>query len=244
MSSVAFAVFGDVHGNWPALEAVWAELDRLGVRHRLCLGDLVGYGADSAKCVEWIMETGIPCVQGNHDHYVATGVIPSFIKEETAATLRHACSNLTSHQRDFLANLPVGLEFEGFEAVHASLPNPTEWRYICSDADAEKHLAAQTHAVSFVGHTHRASVYGLGDASFHPSASAELPIRGYTKVLVNPGAVGQPRDRDPRACYALFDVNRQSVAFCRVEYDVGMAASACDNVGFHPVLGQRLRIGI
>jgi len=244
MPSEAFAIFGDVHGNWQALKAVWDELDRLAVRHRLCLGDLVGYGADAVRCVDWIRETETPCVQGNHDYYVATGKIPDFLHEETAITLKYALDTLGNERRAYLNGLPTGLEFDEFEAVHASLPHVLEWTYIANEKDAKRHLNAQKHRVGFVGHTHQATVYADGDPATRVPLTARLSLRDYAKVVVNPGAVGQSRDRDSRASYALFGVKDRTVEFRRVSYDVDGAASACDAAGFHPLLGQRLKLGM
>jgi predicted phosphodiesterase len=244
MTSGTFAVFGDIHGNWQALEAVWSELDRMGVRHRLCLGDLVGYGADPVRCVDWIRETETPCIQGNHDYYVATGTIPEYLSYETGITLKFAHDALGGERRKYLGDLPTGLEFDGFEAVHASLPNPLEWAYVIDETTAKRHLGAQSHKVGFVGHTHHAAIFAEGDPVYRILDLATTPLPDGTKVVINPGAVGQQRNHDNRARFAVFNVIKNSVQFHRLEYDVNQAANRCIEVGLPELLAQRLRLGI
>ncbi|MFM7152177.1 MAG: metallophosphoesterase family protein [Gemmataceae bacterium] len=196
----------DIHANWPALEAVIREPHDL----CLCLGDLVDYGLDPAPCIAWVRDKAHVCVRGNHDHGVAqnvhvNGTGKSVLKYLTGVTRTYTRSVLDPDDLRYLGQLPVSkrltLMDSRFLLVHASPRDPLD-EYAPADVEFwRRRLQPLDVDVVCVGHTH------------HPYV---LEVDG--KLVVNPGSVGQPRDGDPRASYAILENGR--VELKRVEYPV------------------------
>jgi diadenosine tetraphosphatase ApaH/serine/threonine PP2A family protein phosphatase len=234
-----YLILSDIHSNREALEAVLAatvgRYDRI-----LCLGDLVGYGADPNAVVEWAREHVTVSIRGNHDRAaVISDPMETFNPAARASTqwTRHA---LTADNRRFLERLPRGpLPYEGFDLVHGSPVDEDEYLITLADAaPVRPYLGAQ---LTFFGHTHRQGGFLLAPrtaAYLDPSRTLELgPDYFY---LVNPGSVGQPRDGDPRAAYALYWPMERAVEFHRVAYDVDRAAAKIRAAGLPDFLAARL----
>lgn len=207
-------VVADIHANWPALEAIREEFDVC-----LFLGDLVDYGTEAARCIEWVRENAIASVRGNHDHAVAHRVAPRVgpgLKSLAAATRKLHWQSLTNRQIRFLARLPVTktVELGGrhFAMVHATprdpmdehlLDDPVAWKARLENIDAE---------FLCVGHTHVPFHLDLGRIQ-----------------VVNPGSVGQPRDGDPRCAYAIIEDGK--VELKRAAYDIDATVEALRSSG-------------
>jgi predicted phosphodiesterase len=235
------AVISDVHANLPALRAVCGELDRRGIVAVLCLGDVVGYGPHPAECLRELRARGIPCLRGNHDDAAASGRLDADLSPAAAAGIRFARARLSRGELRHLAGLPWRWEAGGATFVHASLPQPEEFRYLMGAGAARRHLAAQRAAVSFFGHTHVQGGFrraGAGVAVLRPEDGA-APARG----AFNPGAVGQPRDGDPRAAFLVHDRRTGRVEFGRVAYDWEETAADVRRAGLPEELAQRLGEG-
>jgi len=243
--SPAMAVFSDVHSNLEALKAVLADMDALRIRHRVCLGDIVGYGADPAGCVEKIRTLNCPVLQGNHD--AAAAEEADFEEMNTSALAGIALSrkSLAPEQREWLAQLPLTLVEDGCEFVHGSLDAPEEWWYVLSPEDAAIHFESQTQPICFCGHTHDPMVWqsnGPHQLSIrHGEGRIKLPPTG--KILINVGSVGQPRDHNPNACYAIFHPVARWVQFRRVPYDLAKTQLKIGRAGLPPYSAERLAQG-
>ena len=247
MSDSVLAVFSDVHSNLEALNAVLAEMDATGVDQRVCLGDIVGYAANPAECLERVRALGCPIIQGNHDEAVASNSKLEGISETAKGGMEFARAQLTPGQREYLSDLPLTLLDlkEGRQFVHASLDVPEEWWYVHRPEDALLHFQAQTQPICFCGHTHVPFVWHCDDSGRITVAEGKgvitLPRHG--KVLINAGSVGQPRDRCPDACYVIFDPVAHRAEFRRVPYDIEKAQSKILAAGLPRFAAQRLALG-
>ena len=220
------ALLSDVHANLVALEAVLRVLPP--VEAIWVMGDTVGYGPDPQDTFALLLERGALIVMGNHDRAVSTGQgLELFNPVARAAADRHR-SWLSAEQRDLLASLPLTLApAEGYEIYHGSPRDPL-WEYVFDARIAAAAMTATSAGRCCVGHTHVPARFVTGEG----------------RVMVNPGSVGQPRDGDPRASYALLDVATAIVTFERVEYDVGETQRRMRARGLPEMLAERLRFGV
>lgn len=236
------AFISDIHGNLQALQAVLRDIEAQGISRIICLGDLVGYGGNPVECVALIRQAEIFCLRGNHDAYVAgTSALPQGRGEEFAQLYQKIREQLGAESCRWLGNLPLTLVGEDFDAAHASLHHPERWAYILTPSDAELHLARQSHEVSFVGHTHKPAMWvEKEERPFHRSLE---DLRLGRKQVVNVGAVGQPRDGNPDACYVIYDPQKRQVRWRRVPYDIETAQDAIVKAGMPPNNAYRLERG-
>jgi predicted phosphodiesterase len=219
-----YGLISDVHANLPALEAVVAGLERAGVDAYACAGDLVGYGPQPNECVEAIRKLGIPSVAGNHD-LIATGALSEDRCERLAReSLRWTRAVLDDGAREYLEGLPRRLELEGGVLVtHGSLDDPQEYVLRVDQAAGQLARVARERpgvGILVVGHTHRA--YATDGATAAPRLDGGRSVRldGPRRWLLNPGAVGQSRERAVRARYMVLDLDRRTASFHAVRYDV------------------------
>lgn len=239
------AVFGDVHGNLEALEAVLRDAREQGAEAFACLGDVVGYGADPNACCERVRALGGPAVRGNHDHVASHRVPLAWFNPAAALAVRWTRERLSPENRAWLRELPFEAGIPGARLVHGSLADPPKWNYVLSREAAEAHLAKQSSRLCFLGHTHVPLVV-IRTGGRLLAAEPDLfrvPAEDDLKVAVNPGAVGQPRDGNPAAAYLLYDPERAAVVPRRVAYDVEAAARKILDAGLPPFLAERLRVG-
>jgi len=230
------ALISDIHANLPALQAVFEDIDAIGGVERVyCLGDVVGYGPEPLACLDLCAQRCKLILMGNHEHAVIFGAFGFHQAAKRAIDwTRDELQHLTPPSRrkavwDLLENLPVRHELGETLLVHGSPRDPV-MEYVLesdlwegSDSGKMEAIFAGFSRLCFVGHTHRPGVF-TEDRCF--LAAGELPD-GFDisdgRYLVNVGSVGQPRDRDTRACYSLF--TGDAVYFRRVEYDIDEAAS-------------------
>jgi diadenosine tetraphosphatase ApaH/serine/threonine PP2A family protein phosphatase len=238
-----FLIVSDIHGNREALEAVLADaqgdFDRV-----LCLGDIVGYGADPNFVVDWVRANVSDIVRGNHDR-ACSGLSPYSDFSPNAATAAEWTSDrLSPENRAFLRALPGGpLAIDDFDLVHGSPREEDE--YLVDRHDVAKIRAWIHSPLSFFGHTHLQGGFELrGPRGLkHINPQRYLTIRRGHKYLVNPGSVGQPRDGDPHAAYALYSPADRVIEFRRVKYDTKKAARKIRAAGLPDFLASRLSAG-
>lgn len=246
-----WALLSDIHANAHAFQACVAHARAQGAERFAILGDLVGYGAQPGEVVEEVMHLaaqGAVVIRGNHDDMA---VQPDTTDPSLgASTALWTHQQLSPSQRAFLAGLPLQVQEHKTLFVHASAEWPERWRYVdrpelaqtCLDAA----VALQADRV-FVGHVHHQSVYyrGAGQQlmSFKPTPGAPMPMPSHRQWVVTVGSVGQPRDGDPRAMYALLDDGAQRLTFHRVRYAYAEAAAAIRQAGLPAYFAQRLESG-
>ena len=220
------AVLSDIHANLAALEAVLAHAEAQQALDEVwALGDLVGYGPRPSESLALLREQPLRAVAGNHD-LAAIGAIGTEEFNPAAATANHwTARQLSEDDVSFLAGLDRTIVDAPFSLAHGSLRDPV-WEYVITTIAALHQFAAMTTPYSFVGHTHvplAISERGGRDATLGPvlaPADGETVTLDDVRLIINPGSVGQPRDGDPRASYAVYDSDERRVRFHRVEYDI------------------------
>lgn len=242
------AVLADIHSNLEALRACLAHADRQGATGYVFLGDLVGYGADPVACLALLADhaaRGALLVRGNHDEAALGGLC-----ENMTFTARDATywtrSQLGSGERDFLASLPYAVRRDDLLFVHAGVNAPGQWEYITSGAQAGRCMDAAQAAVSFAGHVHHQSLFfesGRGVRRFQPVPGVPIPLTGRRRWLAIVGSVGQPRDGNNAAAYALYDQAQRLLRYFRVPYDHITAARKIVAAGLPERLALRLQRG-
>jgi predicted phosphodiesterase len=258
------AVFGDIHANLEALSAVLKDASKNGISRFFCTGDIVGYAASPSECLRRVRKLNCPVVLGNHDAYVSKDEDLENVKLEAGLTILWTRKQLKEKEKNWLLARPLSMDFnqgatrepraEGERSkcacclVHSSLPDPAAWNYVMNPVRAERLIRAQAADVVFFGHTHVPSIF-----AFNPQTemfSSECPAKeglrqlepGF-KYLINPGSVGQPRDRDPRASFALFNPNTASIEIRRIEYDITSAQQKIKSAGLPIPNAERLSQG-
>lgn len=242
------AILSDIHGNREALDACLAHAARMRAERYVFLGDLVGYGADPCYVVDTVarhMEGGAVVLLGNHDEAV-TGSCEGFnadAKTAVAWTRRR----LDHAQATFLAGLPLTWTDGERLFVHANAWAPRAWDYVLDARDAERSMMRTRCRMTFCGHTHRPALFhmppGKQASRFTPIAGVGVPLTPGRRWLAVIGAVGQPRDGNPAACYALLEDQRDTLTYVRVPYDVETAARKIVDAGLPPRLASRLSRG-
>ena len=242
------AVLSDIHANREAFDAVLEAARKLAPDQLVLLGDLVGYGPDPAYVVEKaadIVEDGATCIMGNHDEAAAFG--RNDMTENARAAIEWTRKCLARTHFDFLAKLPLSLRSQDRLYVHASAERPEKWLYIRDVDAAERCLSASDARVILCGHTHIPAVYyalpGSRPVHFRPLDNVAAPVSELRRHVVVVGAVGQPRDGNPAACFALLDTERRELTMVRVPYDHEETARKIQATGLPGWLGMRLKIG-
>lgn len=242
------AIFTDIHANRQAFAACLEAARARGADRLICLGDIVGYGADPEWSVDTVMEmvaAGGLAVRGNHDNAVSTA--SETMNAEAQAAMEWTRGRLSAEQRRFLAELPMSIGDDDRLFVHAEASSPLRWRYVQSSADAARSMIATEAQVTFCGHIHRPALYSMSATakmtSFTPTANMPIQLLRGRQWLAVVGSVGQPRDGDPAASFVTFDTKSRELTYCRVPYDVEAAAQRIRDNGLPPWLAQRLSMG-
>lgn len=238
-----YLILSDIHGNREALEAVLAHAqghyDQI-----LCLGDLVGYGADPDFAVDWARANVAAIVRGNHDRAVSQDASCDSYRAEARDGMLWTRKALSADHLEYLSKMPRGpVAYEGLNLVHGSPLD--EDAYLTRPADVASVVPHLKTHLTFFGHTHVQGGFVAapgGVSAIDPECALEIqPERGF--YLVNPGSVGQPRDGNWRAAYALYQPEDRVVQFARVSYNVGPAAEKIVLAGLPAMLAARLLMG-
>jgi diadenosine tetraphosphatase ApaH/serine/threonine PP2A family protein phosphatase len=244
------ALLTDLHANREAVEACLAHAGRQGVDQFAFTGDFVGYGADPGWVVRMVMDhvaRGAVAVQGNHD-YAVTHAARSNMHAEAREVIEWTRGQLDDEQLAFLAGLPLTQQHGNAFFVHASAHDPIRWEYVTGIEEAERSLEASRSRIVFSGHVHAPALYRRaadGRMGRHvPQAGQRIGLQPQHQYLVLPGAVGQPRDQNNAACYAVFDDAARDITYFRVPYDHGAAARKVIAAGLPIVFAMRLVEGI
>ncbi|MBI5419538.1 MAG: metallophosphoesterase family protein [Deltaproteobacteria bacterium] len=241
------AILSDVHANGDALDAVVREFEKHRPDRVYHLGDLVGYNAEPEKCVQWAMENAAGGILGNHDAVVAGKASGEFFNAPALIAAKWAASRISYSSRDYLGGLPDRVLVEDeILLVHGSPSDPD--RYLFSLADAAEELSWLAGKggppVVFFGHTHVAAAFVRrrdGRTVFVTPETVRL--KEGERALLNPGSVGQPRDRNPLASFLLFDTRARSASWVRVPYDIAVCQRKVIDAGLPRFFAARLAEG-
>ena len=239
------ALLSDVHGNLEALDAVLADLATRGVEDVACLGDFVGYGASPAECIARLRGRVAVALLGNHDEGVLRPETLVAFNPLAAEAARWTRDVLPAEPLAWLASLPLTADWHGARLVHASPVAPEAWTYLVEAPDATPQFAGFDGPLCFVGHTHAPVVFEQRDGrAVEVAREGRTTLRDGVRCLVVVPSVGQPRDRDPRAGYAIWDEGTGTVEFVRVPYDIEGAQARIRAAGLSPRLADRLAHGV
>ena len=244
-----FAIISDIHANIDALEAVMEDMKQYPAAAILCLGDIVGYGPEPGACVKRIKEAASVTVMGNHEAMLL--LADKILDEDWEVSVRHplriAQEQVGRSELGWLKDLPITADLDPITLSHASLNEPPEFHYIYETTEAEAHFAAQSTYISFNGHTHVPAIWEENPETFgcRCLTPGEKPVRldASKRYTVNVGSVGQSRDGDPRASYALYDYEQRILLMRRVSYDIRKARVRFKKAGLPVHNASRLAKG-
>lgn len=244
-----FGVIGDIHGNIEALTAMHDRLVSIGCDVIIALGDIVGYGASPRECIDFAEANDIRCIRGNHDHFTldTEEQLCWELKDYAREAILWTQANLSKEHFDWLRDLPFSMKIDGMQFVHASSEtvDGEYWPYILDRKTAQFHFYLQETPVAFCGHIHIPLLFTQhnGEIIMEMLKEKQLDLKSKRRYLINPGAVGQPRDSDWRAAAATFDNETGMLTPVRVEYDLKSAQQKILDAGLPEVLANRLSRG-
>jgi diadenosine tetraphosphatase ApaH/serine/threonine PP2A family protein phosphatase len=239
-----YGICSDIHSNATAFKAVLESMRDNGVERKVCLGDIVGYGVDTDECVDLVRENMDFCLIGNHDSvavkYETSSGFNPYAKQAVEWTQKH----LSKESVAYIRSLPYIYEENDICFVHASPLSPADWVYVTDLEDALNAFDHFSGRYCFVGHTHSPVIIASRPLAIPKILDEyEYVIANTERLLVNVGSVGQPRDRDPRACWCLLDTETKCVRLIRVEYDVRETQNRMKKAGMPSFLIDRLSVG-
>ncbi|MGB0388626.1 MAG: metallophosphoesterase family protein [Ardenticatenaceae bacterium] len=249
-----YLILSDIHANLVALEAVLQAVDLNAIDEVWCLGDVVGYGPNPNECVDRMRELATVCLVGNHDWAALGNIDPEEFNDFARKALEWTQEKLTPESLAFLESLEGRQDHvhPDFTLAHGSPRNPI-WEYLLYPTSAAENFAFFETRFCLVGHTHKPMIFqqeivGPEDyliQAFLPSTDVGLPIGQLedVRLIINPGSVGQPRDQDPRAAYAIYDDDGGEFTFYRVGYDIGETQWRMEKAGLPKRLVERLAYG-
>jgi predicted phosphodiesterase len=237
-----YAIIADIHGNLEAFSVVLEDIKQQKCTHVACLGDVVGYNANPKECLDIVRSMNIPCVKGNHDEYCSSEQALDGFNPAAAEAVNWTRTQLTADDRQWLADLKYMRLVNGFTLVHATLDAPQRWGYVFDKLAAAASFTYQNTSVCFFGHTH-VPVAFIRDSMVRGGSYSKFKVEPGKKYFVNVGAIGQPRDGNPKAAYVVYDMDEGTIELRRLEYDIPAAQKKILDAGLPPRLAERLAFG-
>ncbi|MGI8907654.1 MAG: metallophosphoesterase family protein [Candidatus Sumerlaeaceae bacterium] len=237
-------IFSDIHGNLQALQRVLQELDTMDIDFLVCCGDVVGYGGNPNQCVEVLRERDIPTIAGNHDHAALSLIDITYFNEVAKRAITWTRTQLESENEKWLRQLPMSIEAADMLFVHSSPRNPESWNYVITMGDARQGFQHFGQRVCFIGHSHTPFIVENSSGNLACPDTPAISLKEACRYLVNVGSVGQPRDRNPDACFAVYDREGGRIEIHRVEYDLAAAQDEIRTQGLPVELAERLAYGL
>ena len=230
------AIISDIHSNLEALTKSMETIDEQSIDKIVCLGDIIGYGANPNECIELVRQRCSTVIKGNHEDAVENISMTEYFTDDARAAIFWTRKHLTETNFDYLHTLPLSHNADSLLFVHASPCNPSEWSYILDNADASDAFRCFSERVCFIGHTHIPAI-------FSPSGQVST-IKKEERAIINIGSVGQPRDRNTDLSFGIFDTEPWTYENIRSPYDMENAARKILKTTLPPKLGQRLLMGV
>ena len=237
-----YAIIADIHANLEALQVVLEDCKNQRVTHYACLGDVVGYNANPKECLDIIRNMGMPCVKGNHDDYCSVNVELDGFNPHAAEAVTRTREQLPDEDRQWLRELRYIRLVASFTIVHATLDAPQRWGYVFDKLAAASSFTYQNTSVCFFGHTH-VPVAFIRDSVVRGGTYSKFKVEPGRKYFVNVGAVGQPRDGNPKAAYVIYDMDEGSIELRRLDYDIVTTQAKIRMAGLPERLAERLALG-
>jgi predicted phosphodiesterase len=240
------AVMSDIHGNLEAFNQSLNDARRQKIDGIVNLGDAIGYGPQPEEVLRLLEKQGIPNILGNHELAVLDKNLRGYFSPQALRSLEQTQKYLTYASLNYIETLPRYLELEGALMVHGCPPDsPTDYLNRMSFLETEETFTLNGFNIAFVGHTHRMMLIGYDgkDLQFDPMQQETIQLRSKCRYIVNVGAVGQPRDGDPRAKYVIWDSDQRTLQIRRVDYDASRVVYLIGKRGFLQRDAERLIVG-
>ena len=239
-----YGICSDIHSNATAFKAVLESMRDNGVERKVCLGDIVGYGVDTDECVDLVRENMDFCFIGNHDSVAVKNESSEGFNPYAKQAIEWTQKHLSKDSIAYIRSLPYIFEENDICFVHASPLSPADWVYVTDLEDALNAFDHFSERYCFVGHTHSPVIIASRPLAIPKILDEyEYVIANTERLLVNVGSVGQPRDRDPRACWCLLDTETKCVRLIRVDYDIRETQNRMKKQGMPSFLIDRLSVG-
>jgi len=237
-----YAIIADIHGNLEAFQIVLEDIRAQNATHIVCLGDVVGYNANPKECLHIVREMNIPCVKGNHDEYCSSNDPLEGFNPHAADAVYWTREQLSVEEKQWLRDLKYTRMAENFTMVHATLDAPDRWGYVFDKLAASASFPYQNTQVCFFGHTH-VPVAFMRDTVVRGGTYSKFKLDAAKKYFINVGAVGQPRDNNPKAAYVIFDMAAATIELRRLEYDIETTQKKIREAGLPERNAERLAYG-
>lgn len=237
-----YAIIADIHGNLDAFEVVLDDIRSQNADHIVCLGDIVGYNARPKECLKIVREMNIPCVKGNHDEYCSSDDTLDGFNPHAADAVMWTREQLDNEERQWLRDLKYSRMAANFTMVHATLDAPERWGYVFDKLAAAASFPYQNTQICFFGHTHVPLAF-MRDTTVRGGTYSKFKIDPAKKYFINVGAVGQPRDNNPKAAYVIYDMDAGTIELRRLDYDITAAQQKILEAGLPERLAERLAYG-
>jgi predicted phosphodiesterase len=240
------AVISDIHANSDALEAVLADISERKIDHIVCLGDIVGYGANPNECIDLVKKSCSLCVMGNHDAAAVGLLSTDHFNVHAKMAIDWTIDNLGIEGQSFIKSLSLKEQAFNHTFVHSTPYEPNMWYYITSLEEAAFNFQFFDTVFCFVGHTHIPIIIALEndkEVYVHQGGSIQFGDMKKTRFLINVGSVGQPRDRNPLSCYGILDTDSKLFSYQRVQYDIKKTQNKMRRIKMPDFLVTRLEDG-
>ena len=237
-----YAIIADIHGNLDAFQVVLEDIHAQNATHVVCLGDVVGYNAQPKECLDIVRQMNIPCVKGNHDEYCSTDNHLDGFNPHAAEAVHWTRDQLSIEDKQWLRELKYSRMAANFTMVHATLDAPERWGYVFDKLAAAASFPYQNTQMCFFGHTH-VPVAFMRDTVVRGGTYSKFKVDPSKKYFINVGAVGQPRDNNPKSAYVIYDMDAQTIELRRLDYDIASAQKKILDAGLPERLAERLAFG-
>jgi predicted phosphodiesterase len=240
------AIISDIHANLEALQSTLDDIEKQRADQTICLGDVVGYGANPNECVSLIQNRCTLTILGNHDAAALGMLSTQNFNIPARIAIEWTADHLDENARTFLKNLPLKENFSEVSFVHATPYEPDMWHYISSLEEAAYNFQFFKTDFCFIGHTHTPIIIVVNaekELYIHQGTQLSYNALKNARFLVNVGSVGQPRDRDPKACYGILDLDAKTFSYRRVKYDIERCQAKMKKIQMPEFLVTRLTEG-
>lgn len=241
-----YAFISDIHANLEALEAVFNDIKGQNIDEIICLGDIIGYGANPNECIELVRDRCPETLLGNHDAAAVNLLSTQNFNIHAKIAIEWTEQSLKKENRNYLSSLPLKSTKDSFTLVHATPYEPNMWYYITSLEEAAFNFQFFDTQICLVGHTHIPIIIVLDkdkELYVHQDTHVKLGDLEGARFLVNVGSVGQPRDRNPKSSYGIFDSTEKEFFYRRVSYNIDKAQSKMKKIKMPDFLISRLEEG-
>ena len=237
-----YAIIADIHGNLDAFQVVLDDIRAQNATHIVCLGDVVGYNARPKECLKIVRDMNMPTVKGNHDEYCSSDSQLEGFNPHAADAVHWTRNQLDEEEKKWLRELKYTRMAANFTMVHATLDAPERWGYVFDKLAAAASFPYQNTQMCFFGHTH-VPVAFMRDTVVRGGTYSKFKVDPSKKYFINVGAVGQPRDNNPKSAYVIYDMEASTIELRRLDYDIEAAQRKILEAGLPERLAERLAYG-